>query len=160
MTFNTNVDTIPKEIWDTVRALLPARNMTHREFQAAMGTKFCGSTMWKHAPSRLRLARAAEILDAPELAMLCTNDVFWDRIADVTDLGEQDIFSASVPGTENLVAQGFPSTPETSLSIRGGPIRRFGRTCERTYRGYHRQDGGCWAAGVAGAGCAGLAYSV
>lgn len=106
MTFNTNVDTIPKEIWDTVRALLPARNMTHRDFQAAMGTKFCGSTMWKHSPSRLRLARAAEILDAPELAMLCTNDVFWDRIADVTDLGEQDVYSASVPGTENLVAQG------------------------------------------------------
>ncbi|MFE2956344.1 LAGLIDADG family homing endonuclease [Nocardia tengchongensis] len=106
MTSNPNVDTIPKEIWNTVRALLPLRNMTHREFQAAMGTKFSGSAMWKRSPSRVRLARAADILDAPELAMLCTNDVFWDRITQVTDLGKQETFAVTVAGTENLVAQG------------------------------------------------------
>ncbi|MGW4120301.1 LAGLIDADG family homing endonuclease [Nocardia sp. NPDC004711] len=106
MTSNTNVDTIPKGIWDTVRALLQARGMTHREFQSAMGTKFCGSTMWKHSPSRPRLARAADVLDAPELAMLCTNDTFWDRITEISDLGEQEVFAATVPGTENLIAQG------------------------------------------------------
>ncbi|MFE3057475.1 LAGLIDADG family homing endonuclease [Nocardia sp. NPDC059239] len=106
MTSNPNVDTIPKEVWNTVRALLSTRNMTHREFQSAMGTKFCGSTMWKHSPSRLRLARAADILDAPELAMLCTNDIFWDRITEISDLGEQEVFAATVAGTENLIAQG------------------------------------------------------
>lgn len=105
MTFNPNVDTIPKEIWNRVRTLLTERNMTHREFQSAMGTKFCGSTMWKHSPSHQRLARAARILDAPELMMLCTNDVFWDRITEVTSLGEQEVFSIS--GPENLVAQGI-----------------------------------------------------
>ncbi|GAB0104066.1 hypothetical protein JMUB6875_30400 [Nocardia sp. JMUB6875] len=104
MTFNPNVDTIPKEIWDRVRELLPARNITHREFQSAMGSKFCGSTMWKHSPSRERLARAAHILDAPELSMLCINDIFWDRITKITCLGKQEVFSVSVSGTENLVA--------------------------------------------------------
>ncbi|MFE3191391.1 hypothetical protein ACFXHA_20440 [Nocardia sp. NPDC059240] len=95
------MDTIPEEIWETVRALLTTRAMSHRQFQSAMGSEFCGSAMYKRSPSRTRLARAAAILDAPELAMLCTNDVFWDRI---TDLGEQDVFSVSVAGTDNLVA--------------------------------------------------------
>lgn len=104
MTFNPNVDTIPREIWDRVRTLLLTRGISHREFQSAMGTKFCGSTMWKHSPSRERLARAANILDAPELAMLCTNDVFWDRITEITSVGEQEVFSVSVVGTENIVA--------------------------------------------------------
>ncbi|MGW4530486.1 LAGLIDADG family homing endonuclease [Nocardia sp. NPDC004340] len=108
MTSNPNVDTVPKEVWNIVRTLLSARKMTHREFQAAMGTKFCGSTMWKHSPSHQRLARAADILEAPELAMLCTDDVFWDRITAITDLGEQPVYSVTVPGTENLIAQGVP----------------------------------------------------
>ncbi len=107
MTSNTNVDTIPKEVWNQVRALLAAGGITHREFQAAMGSKFCGSTMWKHSPSRARLARAANILGAPELAMLCTNDVFWDRITEITGLGEQEVYSVTVSGTENLIAQGI-----------------------------------------------------
>ncbi|MFI1915677.1 LAGLIDADG family homing endonuclease [Nocardia sp. NPDC020380] len=105
MTSNPNVDTVPKEIWNRVRALLTEKNMTHRQFQTAMGTKFCGSTMWKHSPSHQRLARAAYVLDAPELMMHCTSDVFWDRITEITSLGEQEVFSIS--GPENLVAQGI-----------------------------------------------------
>ena len=54
---NTNVDTVPRVVWGQVRALLAERHMTHREFSAAMGSRFCGSTMWKHSPSRSRLAR-------------------------------------------------------------------------------------------------------
>ncbi|MFE2993965.1 LAGLIDADG family homing endonuclease [Nocardia sp. NPDC059246] len=103
---NPNVDTVPKEIWNKIRTIMAARTMTHREFQAAMGGKFCGSAMYKRSPSRARFARAADILDAPELAMLCTNDVFWDRITSITDLGEQEVFTAYVSGTENLIAQG------------------------------------------------------
>ncbi|MEC3914271.1 LAGLIDADG family homing endonuclease [Nocardia sp. CDC160] len=106
MNRNTNVDTVPKEIWDKVRALLSKRGMTHRQFQSEMGSQFCGSTMWKHSPSRDRLARAARILDAPDLALLCTSEVFWDRITEITHLGVQEVFSATVCGTGNLVADG------------------------------------------------------
>ncbi|MEC3958165.1 hypothetical protein VMT65_34370 [Nocardia sp. CDC153] len=31
----------------------------------------------------------------------------WDRITEITSLGGQEVFSVSVPGTENLVAQGI-----------------------------------------------------
>jgi replicative DNA helicase len=101
---NTNLDTVPKEVWTDVRGLLADKQMTHRQFAAAMGTKFCGSTMWKHAPSRSRLHRAAALLDDSELHDLTTNDVFWDQIVEITSIGEQDVYDGTVSGTHNFVA--------------------------------------------------------
>ncbi|MFC8046082.1 replicative DNA helicase [Nocardia sp. NPDC057353] len=106
LTANTNVDTVPKEVWSKVRTLLATREMTHRQFSAAMNSRFCGSTMWKHSPSRSRLARVAHVLQDADIEMLATNDVFWDRIVEITSLGEQDVFDGTVPGTHNFVANG------------------------------------------------------
>ena len=104
---NTNLDTIPRDVWDRVRTALSEQQMTHRQFAAAIGTKFCGSTLWKHAPSRERLARVATVLGDADLEMVATNDVFWDEIAVVESLGEQPVYDATVPGTHNFVADGI-----------------------------------------------------
>lgn len=101
---NTNLDTVPKEVWTDVRAALVAKQMTHRQFAAAMGTKFCGSTMWKHAPSRGRLHRAAALVDDVEIHDLATNDVFWDEIVEIVSIGEHDVFDGTVDGTHNFTA--------------------------------------------------------
>lgn len=106
MDSNPNVDTVPREIWNRVKTLLESRGMTHREFQSAMNSRYSGSNFWKYSPSRWRLARAAEILDSPELAAFGTNDVFWDRVTGKTSQGRQDVFSAYVQGTENYIAEG------------------------------------------------------
>ncbi|MCW4354846.1 replicative DNA helicase [Hoyosella sp. YIM 151337] len=103
---NTNVDTVPKEVWNKVRDLLAAKEITHRELAAAMNSRFCGSAMWKHAPSRSRLARVAEILDDEDIEMLATNDAYWDRIVEITSLGEQEVYDGTVPGTHNFIADG------------------------------------------------------
>jgi replicative DNA helicase len=104
---NTNLDTIPREVWGRVRSVLAERQMTQREFAAAVGTQYCGSTMWKHAPSRDRLARVAAVLDDAELEMVATNDVFWDEVSSVESLGEQPVYDATVLGTHNFVANGI-----------------------------------------------------
>jgi replicative DNA helicase len=101
---NTNLDTVPKEVWTDVRAALSEQKMSHRAFAAAMGTKFCGSTMWKRAPSRGRLHRVAALLDDRELHDLATNDVFWDAIVEITSIGGQDVYDGTVSGTHNFVA--------------------------------------------------------
>jgi replicative DNA helicase len=101
---NTNLDTIPREVWDRVRHVLAERQMTHRQFAAALGTKFCGSTLWKRAPSRERLSRVAAILDDADLEMIATNDVFWDEIASVESLGMRPVYDATVAGAHNFVA--------------------------------------------------------
>jgi len=104
---NTNLDTVPREVWNRVRRALQERQMSHREFAAAMGTQFCGSTLWKNAPGRERLARVAAILEDADLEMVATNDVFWDEIASIVSLGEQCVYDATVPGTSNFIANGI-----------------------------------------------------
>ncbi|MGN6414623.1 replicative DNA helicase [Flexivirga sp.] len=104
---NTNVDTVPTPVWDTVREVLTERGMTHREFAAAMGTQFCGSTMWKHAPSRERLGRVATLLDSAELELMCVNDVFWDSVVSIDLEGVEEVFDATVIGSHNFIANGI-----------------------------------------------------
>lgn len=105
---NENVDTVPREVWDQVRQDLKDQQMSHRAFAEAMRIKFCGSTMWKHSPSRTRLHRAAAILDDRSLHDLTTNDVFWDKIVEITSVGQQDVYQIAVAGADNLVVQGVP----------------------------------------------------
>ncbi|MEN4478149.1 replicative DNA helicase [Mycolicibacterium cosmeticum] len=104
---NTNLDTVPKEVWGQVKSALMRRGMTHRQFAEAMDNRFCGSAMWKHAPSRRRLHRAAAILKDAELHDLATNDVFWDEVVEITSIGMRDVYDGTVPGTHNFVAQGI-----------------------------------------------------
>nr|WP_201931844.1 replicative DNA helicase [Nocardioides donggukensis] len=105
---NTNLDTVPVEVWGRVREALTERRMTHREFASEMGTRFCGSTMWKHAPSRQRLAQVATVLHDADLEVMATNDVYWDSITAIEPLGEQEVYDATVMGVHNFVANGMP----------------------------------------------------
>jgi replicative DNA helicase len=105
---NANVDTIPREVWHRVRDILTEQGTSHRRFAAAVGTRFCGSsTLWKHAPSRGRLARIAGVLHAEDLEMMAINDVFWDEIVAIEPIGEQDVYDATVLGTHNFIANGI-----------------------------------------------------
>ena len=104
---NTNLDTVPKEVWGHVCEVLAEQGMTHREFASAMGTQFCGSTMWKHAPSRERMARVADVLGDADLDVLATNDVYWDAVASVEPVGELPVYDATVLGTHNFVVEGI-----------------------------------------------------
>jgi replicative DNA helicase len=104
---NTNVNTVPSEIWGRIRTQLAGKNLTHREFAAAMGSRFCGTARWKHSPSRSRVAKVAAILEDAELDLLATNDVFWDKVVGITSLGEQPVYDATVPGTHSFIANGI-----------------------------------------------------
>ncbi|MFB9376066.1 replicative DNA helicase [Kineococcus gynurae] len=105
-TSNPNVDTVPVQVWDRVREVLVEKGMTHREFAAAMGTAFCGSTLWKRAPSRQRLGRVAELLDDAALDVLAVNDLLWDEIVEIEPDGVEEVFDATVLGGHNFVADG------------------------------------------------------
>ncbi|TYB56441.1 replicative DNA helicase [Nonomuraea sp. PA05] len=107
ITGNTNLDTVPKEVWSRVKATLIERKMSQPESAAAMGTRYCGTTLWKHAPSRERLGRIAAVLEDSDLELLATNDVFWDEISEIVPLGEQPVYDATVLGTHNFVANGI-----------------------------------------------------
>jgi replicative DNA helicase len=106
-TANTNVDTVPLQVWDRVKAVMVEQGMTHRDFQAAMGTAYCGSTMWKHAPSRERLGRVAAVLDDADLELMAVNDVLWDSVVSIEPDGVEEVYDATVLGTHNFIANGI-----------------------------------------------------
>ena len=80
--------------------------MSHRQFAAAMDTQFSGSTPFEHAPGRARLGKIADVLDAADLELHATNDVFWDEVASIESLGVQQVYDATVLGTHNFIANG------------------------------------------------------
>ncbi|MFF7248578.1 replicative DNA helicase [Embleya sp. NPDC008237] len=104
---NTNLDTVPREVWDAVKAAMLGRRMTTRAFQAALGTRYCGSSLYKAAPSRTRLANVASVLEHADLELLATSDVFWDRVTEIESIGEQEVYDATVLGTHNFIANGI-----------------------------------------------------
>jgi replicative DNA helicase len=103
---NTNLDTVPVEVWDTVRASMLVHGVTTRGLAKHLGVPYCGSTLFKHAPSRERLAAVCMALDEPDLHCLAESDVFWDTIVSIEPRGEEPVFDATVPGTHNFIANG------------------------------------------------------
>ncbi|MGY1811272.1 replicative DNA helicase [Blastococcus sp. SYSU D00820] len=104
---NTNVDTVPVQVWDRVRDVLEERGMSHRAFAAAMDSAFCGSAMWKHAPSRERLGRIAAVLDDADLEIQAVNDLLWDEIVSIEQGAVEEVYDATVLGGHNFVAEGI-----------------------------------------------------
>ncbi len=104
---NTNLDTIPVEVWQQVRTSMAQRRVPGRALQAAVGSAYCGSTFFRHAPSRERMMTVATALADPELHVLAESDLFWDAIVSIESLGVQPVFDATVPGTHNFIANGI-----------------------------------------------------
>jgi len=104
---NTNVDTLPLEVWDLVRSERVRAGLTERQFQAAVGTNYCGTALYKSCPSRERLMRCADVLDSAALREIATSDIFWDKIVAIEPLGPQPVYDATVKETHNFVANGI-----------------------------------------------------
>ncbi|WP_276821812.1 replicative DNA helicase [Mycolicibacterium mageritense] len=96
-------DTVPHEVWNTVRTVMQARQWTNRDLTLAANVTV-SEGRWKHDPGRSTLHRVAAALDDRELHDLATNDVFWDKIVEITSIGEQDVYDGTVSGTHNFVA--------------------------------------------------------
>ena len=106
-TTNTNVDTVPLGVWELVKSERVRAGLTERQFQAAIGTNYCGTTLYKSCPSRERLMRCADALDSETLREIASSDVFWDKVVSIEPLGPQPVYDATVKGTHNFVANGI-----------------------------------------------------
>jgi replicative DNA helicase len=103
---NPNVDTVPLQVWRSVRLAMNGRGLSERALQAAVGSPYSGTSFYRHAPSRPRVAKLAAALDDPWLQDLATGDLFWDRVVGIDPLGEEMVYDATVPGTHNFIADG------------------------------------------------------
>ncbi|HLF11469.1 MAG TPA: replicative DNA helicase [Gammaproteobacteria bacterium] len=103
---NTNVDTLPAEVFTAIRAQMRARGVTTRAMTQLRGTAYGGSSHFRFAPSRMTVADYARLLAAPDIAEWAESDLFWDRIVAVIPEGEEEVFDLTVPGPANWLADG------------------------------------------------------
>jgi replicative DNA helicase len=101
---NTNVDTLPIEVFDRVKVVMAARGMSVKEMATARGVAHSGPAHFAFAPSRVLLAEYADILDDEVLRSAATSDVFWDRIVEITPAGMEDVYDLTVPGPSSWLA--------------------------------------------------------
>ena len=102
----TNVDTLPVEMFDEVRAAMQVQGISHRKMAALRGRSY-GVSNVRFAPSRALMRSYAEILGDPHLAASSESDVFWDRVVAIEQSGEEDVFDLTVPGPANWLADGI-----------------------------------------------------
>jgi replicative DNA helicase len=99
-------DTVPRQVWGKIGKALAAKRLTYGDLKVAMNSRFAISTR-RFAPGRARLHDIAAMLEDAEVHAVATSDVFWDKIAEITSLGEIDVYDGTVDGTHNFVANGI-----------------------------------------------------
>ncbi len=101
-----HADVIPKEAW--LLFVTPEKEraqISWRQFAKNIGMSFCGSTLFKSAISRKRMGAVCEALGSPQLLVnLAQSDILWDTIDSITELGEEDVYDATVDDVHNFVA--------------------------------------------------------
>jgi len=100
-------DSVPRDLWTYIRKCLPHHDLTLGDIERQLGIDDFTESFYANALTRPQLARLAEVVPDPLLADLARSDVRWDTIVSVTELGDQPVFDATVPGTHNFVADGI-----------------------------------------------------
>jgi replicative DNA helicase len=106
---NTNVDTLPREVFERVRATMSAAGVTHREMTSMRGTAHGGGSHFRFAPSRAVVSEYAALLDDEDLRAQAESDLFWDRVVEISPAGEEEVFDLTVPGNECWLADSIVS---------------------------------------------------
>ncbi len=99
-------DTVPIEVWDDVRSAMQDSSLAADTIKNESGIGV--DVMERRAPSRQRLFHLASVLGDNDLALMATNDVYWDSIAAIDPVGEFPVYDATVLGLHNFVANGIP----------------------------------------------------
>ena len=102
---NPNRDLIPKDAWrDIVIPAMERSEMTSREMQAAIDTKYCGTALYKTGIGRERAMRVGAAVRSEELVDLALGDAYWDPIVSIEPDGVEEVFDLHVDGLHNFVA--------------------------------------------------------
>jgi replicative DNA helicase len=78
---NTNVDALPIEVFEEVKAAMRAQGVSQRAMASMRGTSYGGSGHFGFAPSRGVMASYATVLDDDRLRVWAEDDLFWDGSA-------------------------------------------------------------------------------
>jgi replicative DNA helicase len=106
---STNVDTLPLETWNAVRAAMRREGITQRAMAGARGTSYGGSAHVAFALSRAVIEDYAALLEDADLTALLDAEIFWDRVVAIEPAGAEEVFDLTVPGPSCWLADGIVS---------------------------------------------------
>jgi replicative DNA helicase len=106
---NTNIDTLPVEVFTQVKSAMRERGIYQRTMAAMRGTSYGGNAHFAFAPSREVVAGYAAILEDDALRLWAESDLFWDRVVEVSPDGSEEVFDLTVPGLASWIADGVVS---------------------------------------------------
>lgn len=104
----SNVGHLPKAVWGLVRQVAKARGLSLTELARLSGEYVPDQGYNPHTSRGLpqrRLAAYARALQDPHLTLLGNPDLYWDTIARIEYLGEQQVYDLTVPDGANFIAQ-------------------------------------------------------
>lgn len=100
---STNTDTLPKGIWEDI--LLAKGDRSWADVSEVTGRP--RNHNWhvgQRDPSRGLVAELTTAVASPALEELCDSDIWWDEVASVEYVGEEETYDLDVPGLRNFVA--------------------------------------------------------
>ncbi len=112
---NPNRDTLPKEVFQTIRERMRECNVTTRQMSKLRETAYGGSSHFSFAPSRETVLDYGKLLDSDALVKKASSDLFWDEVINISAAGEEEVFDLTVPGVESWLADGIVSHNSGSI---------------------------------------------
>ena len=104
---NTNIDTVPIEIFGYIKDKMQERGISQRQMAAKRGTSYGGSGHFSYAPSRKVLQSYADLLEDEYLENTSNSAIFWDTIKTIEPIGEEMVYDLTVPNYASWVANGI-----------------------------------------------------
>jgi replicative DNA helicase len=102
---NPNLDIIPKEAWKTiVNAERENCKISWRELCSKLNWSYSGSSLFASGISRARMAELHKAIPSEKLLQLANSHLYWDEILSINEVGEEDVYDATVEGAHNFVA--------------------------------------------------------
>lgn len=102
---NPNLDIIPKEAWQSfIKEAKEQHKLSWRELTTTLGWSYSGTSLFKSGISRARLNHLCTALPSKKLLELANSDVYWDEVVSIQELGEEDVYDATVEGVHNFLA--------------------------------------------------------
>jgi replicative DNA helicase len=100
-------DTVPRELWNYVRKEAPNHGLSLPDIERRLEMTDFVERFYADELTRDQLGRLATVVPDPVLGDLARSDVVWDTIVGIDELGEAEVYDATVRGTHNFVAQGI-----------------------------------------------------
>ncbi|TMD04943.1 MAG: replicative DNA helicase [Chloroflexi bacterium] len=120
--FRGNAGHLPVKVWEFVEDVSQARGLSWTRLAVLSGERAFTSKYLTYNPrtnhglSQRRLATFAAVLDDPYLDALASPELYWDRIASIEPVGEQQVYDLAVPDGENFIAEDIV-VHNTSLTL-------------------------------------------